>query len=248
MPTGYWTDTCTTQGTSADIEYRIYNSWIDEYKSSLTTTSTNVWRQWYQGNFDATTSATTTTNYQWRTWSDSTGGTATGRIIQPHIETFNINNIHTVWVAREVEERNVLSAAERAARQGDVNVAVRAAQRERSIAQQQRIAREADRKRVSENALKRSLLLLQQACNDEQIDQLKEEGSIVVVGKSGTRYRVTDRGTMANVHVLKDNNKVSHRLCAHPLGVPQGDIMLAQKLMLEHDEANFLKVANRHLA
>ena len=103
-------------------------------------------------------------------------------------------------------------------------------------------------KRRTAEALERSMLLLRQACNDDQIRDLEETGSFIVVGKSGTRYRVTDKGTVANVHVLDRNNKVTHRLCAHPNGVPQGDVMLTQKLMLEHDEDNFVRKANRHLA
>jgi hypothetical protein len=50
-----------------------------------------------------------------------------------------------------------------------------------------------------------------------------------------------------NVDVVGRDGKPTHRLCAHPnAGVPDFDTMLAQKLMLEHDDSAFFNVANKH--
>jgi hypothetical protein len=66
-------------------------------------------------------------------------------------------------------------------------------------------------------------------------------------GKSGQRYRIAF-GTMANIEVLDERGIVRYRLCAGPLDLPVPSVMLAQKLMLENSEADFLRVAARHAA
>ena len=66
-----------------------------------------------------------------------------------------------------------------------------------------------------------------------------------VRGESGRRYRV-GFGTVANVEVLGSRGEVLYRLCAKPADLPTPAVMLAQKLMLETREAEFLRVAARH--
>jgi hypothetical protein len=75
---------------------------------------------------------------------------------------------------------------------------------------------------------------------------------IVEGGRSKQRYRIRHTGHfVANIDVLgTGDEKVSHRLCAHCelRSVPAGDQLLAQKLMLELAEDEFLAIANRHAA
>jgi hypothetical protein len=46
------------------------------------------------------------------------------------------------------------------------------------------------------------------------------------------------------VHLLDDKGSIVGRYCIHPRDVPAPDAMLAQKLWLENNEAEFLRVAN----
>lgn len=106
--------------------------------------------------------------------------------------------------------------------------------------------REAGRDKARERA--ESLLL--SCLTPEQLRTYNEKKWFVVEGgHSKTKYRINASEHMvANVDVLKDDGKVSHRLCAHlALGtVPPGDQLVAQKLMLEGNEEHFLRTANRH--
>lgn len=259
-----------TSVTSSNASDYIYSTWVSEYDSTSTattatttyaTTEDRVWRQYWSQGTGATTGSTidiyatgtATTDATWHTWTVTSptgriltrGDAAELRAMTPQEFRAQYQGTWTEWVDTEVKETK---RRKRRERHGDVNVAARAAQRQQQQERQREVALQQERKRRQRTSLERSMLLLREACNDDQIQQLEEEGSILVVGKSGTRYKVTDRGTVANVHVLDAEDKISHRLCAHPLRVPQGDVMLAQKLMLEHDEEGFVKLANRHLA
>jgi hypothetical protein len=63
------------------------------------------------------------------------------------------------------------------------------------------------------------------------------------VAGQGCVYRIHE-GRAMNVKQLRPGQPVA-TLCAFPRGVPMGDVLLAQKLMLETDEAGFLRVAHR---
>lgn len=73
-----------------------------------------------------------------------------------------------------------------------------------------------------------------------------EEKAYFDVELDGKSYRI-HQGTHGNVRLLTPRaGRIVEavRYCAQPDGVPAEDAMLAQKLMLETDEAAFLKVAN----
>lgn len=88
----------------------------------------------------------------------------------------------------------------------------------------------------------------------EQRQTFEENDWFVVEGgKSGKRYRIEKIGSLAaNIAVLRadNDNRVDHRLCGHCdlHEVPLGDHLLAQKIMLEHAEDEFIRLANRHAA
>ena len=72
-------------------------------------------------------------------------------------------------------------------------------------------------------------------------------GWFVVRGHSGCRYSIWTKDPLyCNVCELGDYGQVVSRMCAHAaINVPMGDHLLTQKLMLEHHEAEFRRVANR---
>lgn len=129
---------------------------------------------------------------------------------------------------------------------------------EMDVAEQQLRLEEA-RQRAREDQLQRDAAklrareLLFEHMTSQQRETFDANGWFVVEGgKSKTRYRIrADESLVGNVDVLQLNgNGISHRLCAHVRHgtVPFGDQLLAQKVMLELAEDDFLRVANRHAA
>jgi hypothetical protein len=90
----------------------------------------------------------------------------------------------------------------------------------------------------------RSLSLLVRCLTPAQRAEFERSNAFKVRGKSGQQYRIT-YGTTANVEVLAQSGTVARRLCAGPVSVPVPAVMLAQKLMLETRESEFLHIAAR---
>lgn len=114
---------------------------------------------------------------------------------------------------------------------------------------QARIETERKRRQQRLAAEARAEELLRKYLSQEQKVTLDKHGWFEVNGKSGTLYRIR-KGRSINVDVLdKKTKQVVHKLCAHPvMNVPDFDTMLTQKVMLEVDEASFLKVARKWAA
>lgn len=91
----------------------------------------------------------------------------------------------------------------------------------------------------------RAKALLKAHLDDDQRATFRERQSFVVRAESGKRYEV-GYGSVGNIHEIDEAGKRIHKYCIHPSGVPTEDTMLAQKLLLETDEREFLRVANRH--
>jgi hypothetical protein len=110
--------------------------------------------------------------------------------------------------------------------------------------EQRRIAQ---KKRNEERAAarKRAEELLITHLTDAQRSDLKRDGFFFVESQLGKRYRIR-KGREGNVDRYCDKGeKIVGKLCIHPQAyVPDFDTMLAQKLMLEHNEQEFLRVAN----
>lgn len=91
-------------------------------------------------------------------------------------------------------------------------------------------------------------MLLENLTEEQKKTFLENKWFIVEGGKSKKKYRIRDSEDMvANVDDLTDGK---YLLCAHAglNQVPVGDHLLAQKLMIEFAEDEFLKKANRHAA
>jgi len=98
----------------------------------------------------------------------------------------------------------------------------------------------------AQRARERSRRLLLRCLAPAQRAEFERTRSFKVRGQSGQVYRIL-YGSTANVQVLGHNGKVDWRLCAGPVGVPIPALMLAQKLMLETREPEFLRIAARSL-
>lgn len=94
-------------------------------------------------------------------------------------------------------------------------------------------------------ASERARRLLLQCLNASQRAEFERTGAFTVRGPSGQSYRI-GFGTIANVEVVGERGELLYRLCAGPTELPTPAVMLAQKLMLESRELEFLRIAARH--
>ena len=95
------------------------------------------------------------------------------------------------------------------------------------------------------DAAKRSRRLLMARLTPEQRAEFESAQCFTVEGASGRLYRVVF-GTAINIEVLGEQGAVLYRLCAGPEHLPACSVMLAQKVMLETREEDFLRIAIRH--
>ena len=184
--------------------------------------TTAIWDEWVDCYSTTSTASSTDT---WGYWVDGTA-------------TVTMTSTETVWY-----EWNSSGEVRRIAPQPrELSEEERAAQEVRQ-AENRRIAAEQAEKR--KQAKERSMKLLRDALDKKQRNRFDNHGHFFVRGVSGELYRI-DQGRVANVKVM-DGDKVKHRLCAHVREqVPDHDNMLAQKVMLENFEDEFLRMANVH--
>lgn len=104
----------------------------------------------------------------------------------------------------------------------------------------------AEQRAKSEIANTKAFALLLSALTEQQRADLLTKDYFFVTSQSGKLYRI-DRGSHLNVRLIDPaTRKVLTTYCAYTPGCPDGDSMLAQKLMLECMEEQFLKIANEH--
>ena len=92
---------------------------------------------------------------------------------------------------------------------------------------------------------------LMENLSDEQRDSYSKELFFEVIGSESRRMYRVRRGLsgVRNVQEMKKaitgRWKIARTLCFHPAGdLPEGDILLTQKVLLERDEEYVRKVAN----
>ena len=101
----------------------------------------------------------------------------------------------------------------------------------------------------ADRAAGKSAMLLQEWLSPEQLEQYEMTGKFAVTGShTKARYWIADGSKSHNVVRIDPKRKIgTERLCFVPQGASApGDVMLAQKIMLETDEPQALKIANRY--
>lgn len=191
-----------------------WTRWVTS--TTMATTGTNIiWSSWCDNN----SAATTTTNSVWVQWIDT--ATVNTRVLAPQEVAQVRPRVLTAEEVAEAEERARVHAEEN-----------------KRTMERYRAAKE------------RAEGFLYEHLTDEQRAQLKREKFFVVEGgKSKKRYRIKADGASigGNVTELDQLGREVKRFCAHieyAANAPPYDHYLAQKLMLEHCEEAFLKVAN----
>ena len=102
---------------------------------------------------------------------------------------------------------------------------------------------------LSTDAETRSIELLKDWLTAEQRTQFESTGKFSVVGsESGDRYWIEDGSTSFNVVRIDGKTKTgTQRYCFVPKTTSaKGDVMLAQKIVLETNEPEALRVANKY--
>lgn len=94
-------------------------------------------------------------------------------------------------------------------------------------------------------AEEKSITLLKEWLTPKQLCDFEKKDSFTVIGSTtAKRYRI-ERSRTFGVHELSETGATVRRLCFVPtMAYAFGDIMLAQKIMLEQDEDEVLKIAN----
>lgn len=217
----------------------VWTVWNDIYTSTISITSTPT------TTLLTSTMPTITTSAIWNSW-NAQMNLAVTQAVTSHIgqpinsaTTASINTtIWTNWNSaltnRHATTEQVAQAQRHArdmqARQAEQVRAHAVVQAERSLAE------------------KRAEKLLQETLSAKQREELATKGffTLETIAASGERriYRIK-RGRTANVEQVDANGNRIKRLCIHPVApVPDADTMVAQKLMLETGEEEFLRIAN----
>jgi hypothetical protein len=217
----------------------IFNWVVPSGTTSTTTASTNtiVWTSaqtasaYGLGSQTATTSANDTIN-SWALYEAQRQASTTayyycdqqGATYVEHAQYLALAQSRAVHYRERTEEERIREEVQRAA-------AVAAARR---------------RGEEHQAALARSREFLLAHLTPAQRRTFEENRWFVVQGgNTRQRYRIRTESYTGNIDVL-DGERVAYRLCAHCSNVPLYDHHLAQKMSLECDEENFLRVANRH--
>lgn len=219
--------------------------------------------------------AATTTYYPWLTnvtptastvWADNSNTAYTWvrlsqtqalTLYRKHQDQISAPHVHRV-TEQELAEREQ-ELYRRAVAQHDQQeidrLARQMAQRAQEMAERQRATeeirhrvREADERRAAAQG-RANEFLLEHLSPEQRRTFKKNKWFIVEGGISKTQYRIRCDNVMANIDVLDADRARTHRLCGHANhDIPLGDQLLAQKMMLQFSEDEFLRLANRHQA
>ncbi len=188
-----------------------------------------------QASFMGITYTVTTSNFTMSSSYVTAANYATGNVIME-----SSNAIWTIWVQGDYQEpQNIWQNWSEG-----VALTQEAVHRQQEMfARQAEIQKEADAKRAVAEERAKKLLITQ--LDERQAEQFHKTKTIDVISRHSRRtYRLRYAWT-GNVDVISPEGKVIERMCIHPsVHVPMPDHLLAQKLMIEHDEESFRKIAN----
>lgn len=198
--------------------------------TAATTANCVIWNNWCSEAGTLTTNNCSANNTVWLKW---TSGTATSA------QTANCG----VWVQWCTNSDNSTAPIANVQYRPAPSITPAQAENYKRLAEENaKRAEEEKRKRIA--AEKRAERLLKKLLTSEQLRDYQRKGHFHVIGKSGQRYRIRKNSYAGNIDVIGANGRAEKVICCHPDGVPLHDGLITQKLALEHNEAEFLKVAN----
>lgn len=242
----------TTMAPTSALPDHTWDYWTDISTSSKASTWTN-WTPFGTTNGTITVSGTNSVEIRpddvtWNHW------TTEERIINNNSSnsfiTFDTDLSSCRVYGHWVEEKREAKAKNK--RENKAKLRRERAEKERQRLEQERQDRELEeeRRRIEEKRIAREAAqqkaqkLLTDNLDKEQRKSFEKRGSFRVKSKSGKHYEIT-KSLNYNVISLDAFKRKKNQHCALLKGdVPHYDTMLAQKLMLEHKEEEFLKIAN----
>lgn len=199
------------------------------YGNTLTSTNTGN-SMWCVSQGTCTSTATSTTWTGVNTWNNQTTATGFYQIFDAQMAAAQMQQMQIQAQQIYVAQMQMQSAPQRST--------------------EQRMAYEEQIAKIEEAKERAKGLLLGHLTASQKETFEKNKWFVVEGGKSKQQYRIRAESHTINIDVM-DGKKVKHKLCAHlryDSGAPLHDHILAQKLMLESAEDDFLKIANRHAA
>lgn len=193
-------------------------------------TTAAIWTVWA-----ATSGTTTSASAVWPTWCEATSGTETADTSAVVWWKWNSDAGYCQINARPRYQEITETDEQRKARED----------RLRADAEDARNAAE-----MAKAAQEKAERLLQEHLDEDQRRQHAAEKRFFLVAQSGKRYEVDCQRRQHNVYEVDAAGKRLIEYCIYQRGdCPLPDNTLAQKLLLEHDEPAFLRIANaRRLA
>ena len=180
---------------------------------------TGTWYTWATADCTSTASDTTTV---WATW--VVGGTS-------GITTTDLT--WTTWATTGTVDSSAYQPIQLTPEQLEEQERRREEQRQR----------DEEARREREAAVARAEELLIAHLDEAQRNEYAREQSFRLI--KGDKTYLIRRGRAGNVYLLDEDGKRSIEYCAHVVDqIPDEDNLLAQKFMIETDEAEFLRLAN----
>lgn len=203
----------------------VWNGWVDTYHSTATTsvtTTDSTWGYWCSATDDST--CVTTSYTVWSYWVQERDG--------------------CVREVREVREVRQAVRSSAIPYDREPTTEEKEAQRKRDEEYREKCRKENEERLIAEEKAKKLLL---ENIDEENRKRYEKDKLIIVTAKKSNRVYQIKHGRSGNVVQLDAKNKPIKRFCMHPIAmVPDADTVLAQKLMLEHNEDEFLRLANVH--
>ena len=99
---------------------------------------------------------------------------------------------------------------------------------------------------VAMDAERKSIELLKEWLSPAQCYQFEKNGTFFVTGSNGGKFRIRGTTIAYNIDALGSDGKPVERWCFQPRDIrATGDVMLAQKIVLETDEKRAEAVSNK---
>ena len=219
------------EGTAVEQAWRTWNLQTAT-GTAATCCNVQVWQHW-NGGITIGTNAATAVNI-WPIWNQILTAGTTANVIE-----FNTASIWQQWQGPFADG----SVQAPAFIHGENEQ-----QREARVAYE---LREAERRKVTEAeraiAAERARQLLLENLTEDQRRELAEKKHFHLRTRSGRIFRLhVGQGRSHNVKELT-GDRIVKSYCAYPTGdIPEDDAILGQKLALEHDEGEFLRLAYSH--
>lgn len=211
---------------------QVWGSWNQLGTISQVTSGNinNIWCGWNQY-YGGTVTSVSCGNQTWQAWAGeqfSVGdGTVPETIIAATVTDYNVwpiwNNVYGNILHVHGERQNVYQETD-----------------------EMRLTREVNARKASEErdaAVRRAEMLLLSLLSDKQVESYKKE-KLFDVEVAGKVYRLRKDQRVA---LMGEKNVEKVLYCIHPSWehhLPAEDVLISQKLLLEADEKEFLRIAN----